>query len=163
LITYFDFMDHVAQTKVSQVIDDTNAAIAKLQESDAGNNRSIFTVGFCYGGSSSWMQATQPSLNGAIGFYGNPTRDSRDGTPGPIQRVSQFQCPVLGLMGGDDPGIPIEEVEKFRSALNEANVKNELIIYQNAPHSFFDRKYDEFQSESADAWEKVLFFINENT
>ena len=158
----FDFMEHVAQTKVSQVIEDANAAIDKLQESSSSKSRSIFTVGFCYGGSSSWIQSTQSSVNGAIGFYGNPTRDSRDGTPGPIQRVSEFQSPILGLMGGDDPGIPVEEVEKFRSALNDANVQNEIIIYNNAPHSFFDRKYEEFKSESADAWDRVLSFINQH-
>ena len=39
---------------------------------------------------------------------------------------------------------------------------NELIIYNNAPHSFFDRKYEEFKSESADAWDQVLTFINQH-
>jgi carboxymethylenebutenolidase len=33
------------------------------------------------------------------------------------------------------------------------------VTYDGAPHSFFDRKYDDFADESADAWKRVLEFI----
>jgi carboxymethylenebutenolidase len=38
-------------------------------------------------------------------------------------------------------------------------VEHELVVYAGAPHSFFDRKYEQFAAESADAWERVLGFI----
>jgi carboxymethylenebutenolidase len=63
-------------------------------------------------------------------------------------------------MGGDDPGIPLEEVERFRAALDAAGVLNEIVVYDGAPHSFFDRKQEEFLEASADAWERVLSFID---
>ena len=62
-------------------------------------------------------------------------------------------------MGGDDPGIPVAEVEAFNHALDEAGVEHEVVIYPGAPHSFFDRKYEEFAADSEDAWSRVLAFL----
>jgi carboxymethylenebutenolidase len=33
------------------------------------------------------------------------------------------------------------------------------VIYPGAPHSFFDRKYEQFATESEDAWNRVLAFL----
>ena len=159
----FAFMEHVAQTKVAQVTSDVTAAINHLKNRDSYENRSIFTLGLCFGGSSAWVQAAgQEELSGAIGFYGHPTRENRDQTPGPIHLVENFKCSILALMGGADQGIPVDEINKFEDALNKAKIKNEIVIYDGAPHSFFDRKFEEFQSESDDSWNRVLSFIDQN-
>ena len=34
-----------------------------------------------------------------------------------------------------------------------------LVTYAGAPHSFFDRKQEEFGEASADAWARVLAFL----
>jgi carboxymethylenebutenolidase len=70
-----------------------------------------------------------------------------------------MKAPILALMGGDDPGIAVEDVETFGEALDKAGVEHEVVVYPGAPHSFFDRKYEEFASESEDAWQRVLQFI----
>ena len=62
-------------------------------------------------------------------------------------------------MGGDDPGIPPEDVSAFERALEEAGVEHELVTYPGAPHSFFDRKQAEFADASEDAWNRVLAFL----
>ena len=62
-------------------------------------------------------------------------------------------------MGGDDPGIPVEDVEAFDRALDDAGVEHEIVVYPGAPHSFFDRKQEEFAAESEDAWNRVLAFL----
>jgi carboxymethylenebutenolidase len=159
----FVFQDHVAKTKVDQVNADVAAAVAELRK--GGNaNRPIFTVGFCFGGSNSWIQATAGhGLKGAIGFYGHPTRQQRDGTVPVIDRVKSIACPILGLMGGADQGIPIEEVDKFRKALAENKVTHDIHVYPGAPHSFFDRRFADFKKECDDAWGKVLAFIEKNS
>jgi carboxymethylenebutenolidase len=72
-------------------------------------------------------------------------------------------CPILALMGGDDPGIPVEDVEEFRRALTHAGVSHEIVVYPGAPHSFFDRKHAEFADESRDAWGRVLAFIESHS
>ena len=43
-------------------------------------------------------------------------------------------------------------------------VPNELVTYQGAPHSFFDKRYDEYRDACGDAWRRILEFagINEN-
>ncbi len=74
-----------------------------------------------------------------------------------------MQAPILGLMGGDDPGIPREEVAKFEEALRAGGVEHELVTYTGAPHSFFDRKYEEFADASEDAWRRVLDFVERHS
>ena len=152
----FDYMAHTAQTTDDGVQADTAAAVAHLRE---GGCTSIATVGFCFGGRHSWLAtAAGHGLAGAIGFYGRPGVGG-DGSPGPTQRAAELQGPILGLMGGDDQGIPVEEVDAFEAALDAAAVENELVVYPGAPHSFFDRKQEEFAAESEDAWSRVLAFL----
>ena len=62
-------------------------------------------------------------------------------------------------MGGDDPGIPVEDVREFEQALEAAGADHELVIYDGAPHSFFDRKFVDFADASEDAWRRVLDFV----
>jgi carboxymethylenebutenolidase len=62
-------------------------------------------------------------------------------------------------MGGADQGISAQDVAAFEEALDAAGVEHELVTYEGAPHSFFDRKYEEFAEASEDAWRRVLAFI----
>lgn len=155
---HFPYADHVPLTTVEGVTADTAAAVARLRETDP--DRVVFAMGFCFGGSNAWHQAAGGHrLNGVIGFYGNPKRPP----VGPIERVGEFACPVLGLMAGDDPGIPPDVVAEFDDALAAAGVEHELVTYPGAPHSFFDRKQDQFATESADAWRRVLGFLEDHS
>jgi carboxymethylenebutenolidase len=47
--------------------------------------------------------------------------------------------------------------------LQAAGVEHELITYEGAPHSFFDRKQEEFKDASEDAWSKVLTFLESHS
>ncbi|HUG63763.1 MAG TPA: dienelactone hydrolase family protein [Gaiellaceae bacterium] len=152
----FEYMPHVQQTTPAGVQADVHACVEHMR--DAGR-AAVFTVGFCFGGRNSWLAAASGhELAGAIGFYGRPGAGS-DGSPGPIQRAAEFTAPILALQGGDDPGIPAEESKAFDAALTAAGVEHEVVIYDGAPHSFFDRKYEEFAADSEDAWNRVLGFI----
>ena len=156
----FEFMPHVRQTKAEQISDDVGAAVAYLRSAEGGACESIFTVGFCFGGSNSWLQAANGhGLAGAIGFYGRPGPSFADNSPGPLQRVNEIQAPILALMGGADQGIPVEQAHELDRALTDAGVPHEVVIYEGAPHSFFDRAYEQFQDASKDAWRRVLGFI----
>ena len=156
----FDYMPHVEQTTEEGVQADTRAAVARLR--NAGST-SIFSVGFCFGGRKSWLAAASGhGLAGAIGFYGRPG-EGPDGSPGPTQRAGEMTAPILALMGGDDPGIPASDAEAFDRALDEAGVEHDVVIYPGAPHSFFDRKHEEFADASADAWDRVLAFVERHS
>jgi carboxymethylenebutenolidase len=152
----FEYMPHVDKTTTEGVQADVGAAVERLRDS----SRSIFTVGFCFGGRHSWLSAASGhGLAGAVGFYGRPG-EGRDGSPGPIHRAAEITAPILGLMGGADQGIPVSDVNAFDEALTAAGVEHELVVYDGAPHSFFDRKQEEFADDSEDAWRRTLEFID---
>jgi carboxymethylenebutenolidase len=152
----FEYMPHVQQTTSDAVQTDVAACVERLRDLGC---RSVFTVGFCFGGRHSWLAAASGhGLAGAVGFYGRPGPGS-DGSPGPTQRASEMTAPILGLMGGDDPGIPVEDAEAFDRALDASPVEHEIVVYPGAPHSFFDRKQEDFAADSEDAWNRVLAFL----
>ena len=153
----FDYPEHVAQTTPPQIQADVAAAIAWLRSPAGGSCRSIFTVGFCFGGRHSWLAAASHDLAGAIGFYGMP--GERNGQPGPTQLAATLRAPILALQAGDDGHITAEHNAEFERALTGAGVEHELLVYEGAPHSFFDRKHAEFAAASDDAWQHVLAFI----
>ena len=59
-------------------------------------------------------------------------------------------------------GIPVELADRFRDALEAAGVEHEVVVYEGAPHSFFDRKAAEFAAEAEDSWNRVLAFLSAN-
>ena len=161
----FDFMSHVPQTKPDQLQADIAAAAAYLRGKDGGQVRSLFSVGFCFGGALSYLQAASGlGYAGVIGFYGWPLGLKRwPDRPKPIDAVSRYKSPVLSLFGGADEGIPQPDVEQFDTALKKASVKHDMKVYPGAPHSFFDRKFTEFADASADAWRRTQAFITANS
>ena len=72
-----------------------------------------------------------------------------------MELAGEFECPVLGLFGGADEGIPQSLIDGFAIALDQAGVENEMIVYPNAPHSFFDRHQAQYAEQSADAWQRI--------
>jgi carboxymethylenebutenolidase len=144
----FDYREHVDRTTPAGLQSDVRAAVDFLREQ---GSRAVFTVGFCFGGSCSWNAAAAGhGLAGAVGFYGRPAR---------VEHVADIAAPILALMGGADAAIPVEDVEAFDHALTAAGVEHEVKVYDGAPHSFFDRKQEEFGEASADAWDRVLAFL----
>jgi carboxymethylenebutenolidase len=155
----FEYREHVDQTTPDGIQADVRAAVEWLRGEGC---RAVFTLGFCFGGHHSWLAAAGGhGLAGAIGFYGVP--GERDGRPGPIQRAGEMQAPVLALQAGADANITAEANEEFERALEAAGVEHELVAYDGAPHSFFDRKQEDFQRASEDAWNRVLDFIARHT
>ncbi len=143
----FEYRPHVDQTTPKGVQADIAAAVARLRELGC---KSIFTVGFCFGGRNSWLAAASGhGLAGAIGFYGRP----------PMDAAARMEAPILALQAGADQKISAEDNAAFDEALTEAEVAHEVVSYEGAPHSFFDRKQEDFQEASTDAWTRVLAFI----
>jgi carboxymethylenebutenolidase len=70
-----------------------------------------------------------------------------------------MRAPVLGLFGGADPGIPATDIAAFDDALRTAKTPHYIHTYPGAPHSFFDRTFNEHKAECDDAWRRVLGFM----
>ena len=155
---HFEYAPHVDETTDDGVQADTRAAVEKLR---AAGQAPVFTVGFCFGGRASWVAAASGhGLAGAIGFYGSPTRER--GGPSVVQRVAEIERPILALQAGDDGHITAEDNAAFERALTDAGVEHEIVAYDGAPHSFFDRKQAEFADASDDAWRRVTAFVDQH-
>jgi carboxymethylenebutenolidase len=154
----WDYMPHVIQTRVAQVQADAGAALQALRERTGAT--AAATVGFCFGGSQSFAAGAtaELGLDRVVGFYGRLV-PQREGAPTPIDLAPQIRCPVLGLFGGADEAIPPEHIEAFERALQDGGVEHEIHVYPGAPHSFFDRKFDEHAEACEDAWRRVLGFV----
>ncbi len=128
----FEYAEHVQATKPDTVQADVAAAAGRLRELGC---TSIFTVG----------------------FYGMP--GERNGAPGPTERAAELEAPILALQAGDDGNITAEHNAAFEAALAAAGVEHEVVTYPGAPHSFFDRKQEDYADASEDAWRRVLDFL----
>jgi carboxymethylenebutenolidase len=76
-----------------------------------------------------------------------------------MDRAADMHGPLLGLFGGADQAITQEQIDEFSRRLSAADVQHEFHVYPGAPHSFFDRKQEEFADVSEDAWRRVLAFL----
>ena len=149
----FEYMPHVEETTPEGIQADVRASFGYLR---AHGCSTVFTVGFCFGGRHSWLAAAdQHGLAGAVGFYGRPA----DATA----RAGDLRAPILALQAGADRNITAEDNAAFETAMQEAGVEHELVTYDGAPHSFFDRKQEEFAEASADAWRRVQGFVRQHT
>ncbi len=158
----FEFREHVNQTRFPNLQLDVTAAAAHLRE--IAGTRALFTIGFCFGGRLAFLSAGFGlGLAGVIGFYGWPVGETYNGSPAPAEVASTFESPVLGLFGGADEGIKADAVSAFETALTAAGVEHQVTTFAGAPHSFFDRKADEFATTSAQAWDQVRTFIGSHT
>jgi carboxymethylenebutenolidase len=147
----FDYTPHREQTTPESVQADVAACAAYLR---ANRSETLITVGFCMGGRHSWLAtAAGHGLAGAVGFYGRP----------PLEDVPRMAAPILALQGGADAAISVEDDEAFDAALTVAGVEHEVVVYEGAPHSFFDRKQEEFAADSEDAWRRTLEFIERHS
>ena len=161
----FDYAPHRAAAHDEGIRADVRAA-AELLRGD-GATRAI-SMGFCFGGRASLMQASQGRVDGAIAFYGSPAqpeegaRGGRGGGTSPLDEVEAglVRAPVLGIYGGADRGIPVTDVEAYDRALEAAGIEHRIVVYPDAPHSFFDRSMSEHAETCRDAWAAVLGFVD---
>jgi carboxymethylenebutenolidase len=157
----FEYEPHVLELDPAGVDSDVSAAVDYLRTPDGGEAERLYTVGFCIGGRISLLQARSGlGLAGVMGLYPWPTGPHRSGLPAPADEAPRFGCPVLAIYGGADAGIPAVAREEFDRALEASSVEHRTVVYDDAPHSFFDRKADDFADASAAAWDEMLRFMS---
>jgi carboxymethylenebutenolidase len=147
----FPYREHADQMRPEYVAADVASAVGWLRGNADHNVTSVFTVGFCRGGSLSWAQSAEGhGLAGCVGFYGTPSSVA--------DRIPDFADPLLILAAGQDQ-TPVDEVEQFAERVRAQGVEAEMHVYPDAPHSFFDRTSGEYQQECDDAWRHILAFV----
>ncbi len=123
----------------------------------------VAIVGFCMGGSVSYVMGARMPLLAAVTFYGSGIRQGRFGMPSMLDLAPSMKSPWLGLFGDLDQGIPAEQVEELRAATADAEVPTEIVRYADAKHGFHcDDRPDVYNGEAAtDGWSRTLAFVKE--
>lgn len=148
----------VSKVPDEQVMSDLDATVAWAGKSK-GDVKRLAITGFCWGGRIVWLYAAHSDkLKAGVAWYGRLTGD-KDGLhpKHPLDLAASVKCPVLGLYGAADQGIPLDSVEKMRAALKESNKKAEIVVYPDTPHAFFaDYRPSYREQPAADGWKRML-------
>ena len=149
----------VSKVPDAQVMSDLDATVAWAKATGKANLDKLAITGFCWGGRIVWLySARNPSLKAGVAWYGRLVDETNDLKPkNPIDVVASLNAPVLGLYGEADSGIPVENVEKMRTALREAGKPSEIVLYPDTPHAFFADYRDSYRKTQAeDGWKRML-------
>jgi len=134
---------------------DLQAAFGYLASQPNVNKDRIGSVGWCMGGGYSLDAALlEPELAAAVINYGHLATD-----PSELQKI---KAPILGNFGGQDRGIPPEDVKKFQQSLAQLGKKADIKIYPEAGHAFENpnNKQGYRADDAADAWKRTLDFLS---
>jgi len=160
----FEHMPHVEQVTWAGVSADIGAAARHLRMDDERRVEALFATGFCFGGRLAFLTATLGlNLAGSIGLYGIPIGPGRGGAPAPADVTDRMSNPLLGLWAGADGATSPEAIVQFDEALTASGIEHRFVTYPGAPHSFFDRKADQFAEASQQAWNEMLTFVRGHT
>ena len=147
---------HVQAFTEAGLLSDLDAALAYLAAAGFEPSR-VGVVGFCMGGTVTFMAATRHALGAAVTFYGGGIAEGRFGTPPLVEMAPSLKTPWLGLYGDLDQSIPVEQVESLREAVAKAPVPTEIVRYAEAGHGFHCDVRDSYHQVSAtDAWQRTL-------
>ena len=156
--------DIVSKVSDQQVTGDLDAAVAYAKSTGKADTAKLGITGFCWGGRIVWMYAGHnPNLKAAVAWYGQVAISFHAGDKTPLDIVSNIKAPVLGLYGGDDPGIPPETTRKINDAMKSAGKTVEIVTYPGAPHGFLADYRPSYQKEaSEDGWKRMLAWFKKH-
>jgi carboxymethylenebutenolidase len=140
-------------------------ACAAWAAKNGGDPARLAITGFCRGGRTAWLYAAHnPKLKAAVAWYGQ-----LDGAPSakqpkwPIDLAEEVKAPVLGLYGGKDQGISLDDVEAMSEALKKAGSKSQIHVYPDAGHAFHADYRPTYRKEAAeDGWRRMLAWFKAN-
>jgi carboxymethylenebutenolidase len=151
----------VSKVPDQQVMADLDACVA-WAKAHGGDTARLGITGFCWGGRIVWLYAAHnPGVKAGVAWYGRLTNPSSALMPRhPLDLAGKLNGPVLGLYGGQDPGIPADTVEKMRTALaesaNPASKASAIRVYPDAPHAFHaDYRPSYRKHEAEDGWKRM--------
>ncbi len=144
----------VMEIDMPAAVGEIQSAIDFLLAHEAVAGDKVGITGFCFGGGLTLQTAlADDRLAVAIPWYGRPIEPAQ---------AADLKAPVLGLYGAEDGGIPVDAVNAMDEALDAAGIENEIMIYEGAPHAFFNDTRESFnEAAAADAWPRALTWLRE--
>lgn len=135
---------------------DLHAAFEFLKSQPNVKRDRIASIGWCMGGGYSFNVALQePTLTADVINYGHLATEP--------ESLKKINASILGIFGGQDRGIPVEDVRKFEQTMKHLGKKVEIVIYPNAGHAFENpnNKAGYRPDDAADAWKRTVKFLAE--
>ena len=154
----------VSKVPDAQVMADLDAC-AEWAATRGGDAARLAITGFCWGGRITWLYAAHnPRLKAGVAWYGRLDGAPSDNQPRhPIDIAANLNAPVLGLYGGQDQGIPLDDVEAMREAIKAAGKPSDIVVYPDAPHAFHADYRPSFRkTEAEDGWKRLLEWFSKN-
>jgi carboxymethylenebutenolidase len=151
----------VSKKPDAEALQDLDAAAA-WAAANGGDASRLGVTGFCWGGRITWLyDAHSPRVRAAVAWYGRLVGDVTPNTPQhPVDLAGALHGPVLGLYGGQDPGIPLDTIDKMKAALKDGSAaarQSEFVIYPDAPHAFHADYRPSYRKPAAeDGWKRCL-------
>jgi len=148
----------------ARVMGDLDAVVGYAKQLPTGRPDQIGVTGFCRGGMYTLLYAAHNhKLKAGVSWYGQIRPDKTPGvrTEGPLDVATRINCPLLGLYGEADLGIPVSDVKEMEAALKAAGKTAEFVLYPGAPHAFFADYRPSYRPDAAkDAWSRCVWWFN---
>jgi carboxymethylenebutenolidase len=157
----------VSKVPDAQVMADLDATV-KWAAANGGDAGKVGVTGFCWGGRQVWLYAAHnPSVKAGVAWYGRLVGQASALSPShPVDVVGKLSGPVLGLYGGADTGIPLDTVDKMKTALaggSAAAKASTFVVYPDAPHAFHADYRASYRKEAAeDGFKRALDWFKQN-
>lgn len=132
---------------------DLRSAFAYL--SSRGDVERVGSIGWCMGGGYSLTAAlTIPELAAAVICYGRLVSE--------VEEIKKISCPVLGIFGEADRGIPAASVKAFERQAQKLDKQVRTTIYPKVGHAFMNPNnkagYD--SAAASEAWQRIFAFLD---
>ena len=152
--------DIVSKVPDAQVMADLDGAL-KWAAANGGDATRAGVTGFCWGGRITWLYSAHAPVKAGVAWYGRLVGTASELTPrNPVDVAASLKAPVLGLYGEADSGIPLDTVDKMKTALaagSPAAKASQIVVYPQAPHGFHADYRPSFRKEAADdGWKRAL-------
>jgi carboxymethylenebutenolidase len=147
----------VSKVADKEVMADLDACAAWAAQ-NGGDPARLGITGFCWGGRVTWMySAHNPAVKAGVAWYGRIDGEVNDRTPNwPLDVAGGIKGAVLGLYGGADQGIPLDDVEAMQAALDKAGGRSRIHIYPDAGHAFHADYRPTYRKAAAeDGWRRM--------
>jgi carboxymethylenebutenolidase len=144
----------------SQVMSDLDSSVVYAESTGRADTGKLGITGFCWGGRVTWTYCVHnPKVKAGVAWYGRLVAPSKSPLQPayPADLAPALKVPVLGLYGGQDASIPMEQVEQMRAALKAANnTTSNIHVYPEAPHAFYADYRPSYRKEAAeDGWKRM--------
>ena len=140
-------------------------ACANWAKSNGGDPARLGITGFCWGGRQTWLYAAHnPNVKAGVAWYGRIDGEVNDRTTKwPLDIAGELKGAVLGLYGGKDQGIPLDDVDSMQVALKKAGGKSQIHVYPDAPHAFHaDYRPTYRKDEAEDGWKRLTAWFKQH-